>query len=183
MTKKIQPKISLKPKIKQKKLIPKVNLKTETAIFAAGCFWGVEELYRTLSGVIETQVGYTGGKKENPNYVLVCTGLTGHAEAVKIMYDPKKISYNKLLDIFWENHNPTTLNRQGWDIGTQYRSAIFYTNDSQKKIAEQSLKKLSNSGKFKNPIVTQIVPAKGFYPAEEYHQKYLMKKGLKNCHI
>ncbi|HYD03986.1 MAG TPA: peptide-methionine (S)-S-oxide reductase MsrA [Alphaproteobacteria bacterium] len=176
MTKKIASKKSVK-KEKKKDVV------SETAIFAAGCFWSVEELYRILPGVISTEVGYTGGHWKDPGYSMVCTGITGHAEAVRIVYDPKKITYEKLLDIFWENHNPTTPNRQGWDIGTQYRSAIFYTTDKQNEIAQKSLDALSKSGKFKNPIVTKIEKAVEFYPAEEYHQKYLLKKGLKSCHI
>lgn len=155
----------------------------EKAVFAAGCFWEVEETFRKLPGVISTQVGYTGGKTQNPTYEDVCTDTTGHAEALEITYNPEKITYKELLEIFWNNHNPTTLNRQGPDIGTQYRSAIFYHSDAQKNEAEKSKLQLEKSGKYKNPIVTQIVPAGEFYPAEEYHQKYLMKKGLDNCHI
>jgi len=153
------------------------------ATFAAGCFWGVEETFRTLPGVTSTRVGYTGGTKENPTYEDVCSNTTGHAEAVEITYDPNKITYKKLLDIFWNNHNPTSLNRQGPDIGTQYRSAIFHHSEKQKSTAEKSKTELEKSGKFKKPIVTQIIPAVEFHEAEEYHQKYLMKKGLKNCHI
>jgi peptide-methionine (S)-S-oxide reductase len=158
-------------------------VKYERATFAAGCFWGVEELFRTLPGVKSTTVGYTGGKIKNPSYALVCTSLTGHAEAVQLEFNPKKVSYEKLLKIFWENHNPTTLNRQGFDIGTQYRSAIFYHSLAQKKAAEQSKAELGKSGKFRRPIVTHIVAAAEFYPAEEYHQKYLMKKGEASCNV
>jgi peptide-methionine (S)-S-oxide reductase len=155
----------------------------ETATFAAGCFWGVEEMFRHLPGVIDTMVGYTGGKMQNPTYEDVCTSRTGHAEAVQVIYDPEKVAYEKLLDVFWTNHNPTTVDRQGPDIGTQYRSAIFYHSPEQKKIAEASRERLEKSGKWKNPIVTQIVPAETFYKAEEYHQRYLEKRGLSTCHV
>ncbi len=157
--------------------------KTELATFAAGCFWQVEEVFRELKGVKSTLVGYTGGKLKKPAYMVVCTGLTGHAETLQIEFDPKEISYEKLLKVFWENHDPTTLNRQGPDVGTQYRSAIFYHSEEQKKLAEKAKEELEKSGKFKNKIVTQIVPAQDFWKAEDYHQKYLMKRGLKVCHI
>jgi peptide-methionine (S)-S-oxide reductase len=155
----------------------------EKAIFAAGCFWGVEETFRGLKGVKSTRVGYTGGKTQNPTYKDVCTDMTGHAEAVEVIYDPSEVSYETLLNVFWENHDPTTLNRQGPDVGSQYRSGIFYTNDEQKKQAEASKTALSASGKFRRPIVTEIVPAVTFYPAEEYHQQYLAKRGLSHCAI
>jgi peptide-methionine (S)-S-oxide reductase len=155
----------------------------QKAIFAAGCFWGVEETFRGLKGVKSTRVGYTGGKTQNPTYKDVCTDMTGHAEAVEVAYDPSEVSYETLLNIFWENHDPTTLNRQGPDVGTQYRSGIFYTNDEQKKQAEASKAALSSSGKFRRTIVTEIVPAVTFYPAEEYHQQYLAKRGLSHCAI
>ena len=148
------------------------------ATFGAGCFWHVEDLLSKTKGVKSTQVGYTGGQLPNPTYEEVCTDRTGHAEAVEVEYDPDEISYNELLDVFWSNHNPTTLNRQGPDVGVQYRSAIFYHNDKQKEIAEKSKQALDKSGKFDNPIVTQIVPAPIFYKAEEYHQKYFKKNGL-----
>lgn len=157
--------------------------KVEKATFAAGCFWGVEETFRQLEGVIDTKVGYTGGHTENPTYKEVCTDKTGHAEAVEIDYDPGKINYKQLLDIFWANHDPTQLNRQGPDFGTQYRSAIFYHTPQQKQAAEESKQNLENSKKYSRPIATQIVPATTFYPAEEYHQKYLLKRGLPNCHL
>jgi peptide-methionine (S)-S-oxide reductase len=154
----------------------------EKATFAAGCFWGVEELFRTLPGVISTKVGYTGGDTDSPSYELVCTGITNHAEAIEIEFDPAKINYETLLDKFWAYHNPTTPNRQGPDIGTQYRSAIFYHNSSQKELAEKT--KTEVSKQWPNPIVTQIVPATTFYDAEQYHQKYLAKRGLNpSCHI
>lgn len=155
----------------------------QTAIFAAGCFWGVEETFRTLPGVIDTEVGYTGGHKDKPTYQDVCSHGTGHAEAVKIIFDPEKVSYQKLLEIFWKSHNPTTLNRDGPNIGDQYRSAIFYTNEEQKQEAEKSKAEMQKSGRWKNPIVTEIVAATPFYRAEEYHQKYLMNRGLGSCHL
>jgi peptide-methionine (S)-S-oxide reductase len=158
--------------------------KNELATFAAGCFWGVEEIFRNTPGVVSTRVGYTGGLVKSPSYEMVCTSLTGHAEAVEVEFDPKKVSYEKLLDIFWGNHNPTTPNRQGWDIGTQYRSAIFCHSEKQRGIAEKSKAEQEKAGKWAGKkIVTQIVVASEFYPAEEYHQKYLMKKGLASCHI
>ena len=147
------------------------------ATFGAGCFWHVEDLLSKTKGVKSTQVGYTGGQLSNPTYEEVCTDKTGHAEAVEVEYDPDEISYEELLDVFWKNHNPTTLNRQGPDVGIQYRSAIFYHNDEQKKIAEKSKQTLDKSGQFENPIVTEIVPAPSFYKAEEYHQKYFKKCG------
>jgi methionine-S-sulfoxide reductase len=148
----------------------------ETAIFAAGCFWGVQKKFDLTSGVLETNVGYTGGYSDNPSYEDVCFQDTGHAEAIEIKYDPKIISYKELLDIFWKMHNPTTLNRQGPDIGEQYRSAIFYVNENQKILAEES-KKIMNEKIFSNKIVTEITEAKKFYSAEDYHQKYLKKLG------
>ncbi len=147
------------------------------ATFGAGCFWHVEDLLSKTKGVKSTQVGYTGGQLVNPTYEEVCTDKTGHAEAVEVEYDPNEISYEELLDVFWNNHNPTTLNRQGPDMGVQYRSAIFYHDDEQKAIAEKSKQTLGKSGKFENPIVTEIVPAPSFYKAEEYHQKYFKKCG------
>ncbi|ADE36510.1 peptide-methionine (S)-S-oxide reductase MsrA [Methanohalophilus mahii] len=149
----------------------------EKATFAAGCFWGVEAAFREVEGVISTQVGYTGGSMSNPSYKEVCTGRTGHAEAVEVTYDPQIVSYEQMLDIFWNIHDPTTPNRQGPDIGTQYRSAIFYHDIKQKEIALRSLHKLQESGKF-NTIVTEIKPASEFYPAEDYHQQYFEKKGI-----
>ena len=148
------------------------------ATFGAGCFWHVEDLLSKTKGVKSTQVGYTGGQLPNPTYEEVCTDRTGHAEAVEVEYDPDEISYQELLDVFWNNHNPTTLNRQGPDIGIQYRSAIFYHNDEQKEIAEKSKENLEKSGRYDNPVVTEIVPAPTFYKAEEYHQKYFQKNRL-----
>jgi peptide-methionine (S)-S-oxide reductase len=153
------------------------------ATFAAGCFWGVEATFRQLPGVISTRVGYTGGKPANPTYEDVCTDSTGHAEAVEVDYDPAKLSYDKLLEVFWENHDPTQLNRQGPDWGTQYRSAIFFHDPEQQAAALASKEKLGKSGRCGKPIVTQIVPAVTFYPAEDYHQQYLEKRGLATCHI
>ena len=154
-----------------------------TATFAAGCFWGVEATFGQINGVTRTEVGYTGGSMDNPTYRDVCTDRTGHAEAVQVEYDPAKVSYEQLLDVFWANHDPTTLNRQGPDAGTQYRSAIFFHSPEQEKVAQASKETLDKSGRFRRPIVTQIVPAVTFYPAEEYHQKYLEKRGLATCHI
>ncbi len=158
-------------------------MKTETAIFAAGCFWGVEELFRTTAGVVSTEVGYTGGKRTNPTYEQVCSGATGHAEAVRVVFDPEKVSYEALLKIFFDNHNPTTLDQQGPDHGSQYRSAIFYLSDEQKTKAEAAKAALAASGRYGVPIVTEITPAGEFYRAEEYHQQYVMKKGGGACHI
>jgi len=155
----------------------------EKATFAAGCFWGVEATFRALPGVTATRVGYIGGTTPNPTYKDVCTNTTGHAEAVEVHYDPAKISYEKLLDVFWENHDPTQLNRQGPDWGTQYRSAIFFHSPEQEAAAKASKEKLEKSGKFSKKIVTQIVPAVTFYEAEDYHQQYLEKRGLATCHI
>jgi len=148
------------------------------ATFGAGCFWHVEDIFQKTKGVKSTQVGYIGGKLTNPTYEEVCTDKTGHAEAVQIEYDPTEISYDELLQIFWTNHDPTSLNRQGPDIGIQYRSAIFFYNDEQKEIAKRSKNDLEKSGKFQKSIVTEIVPAPQFYKAEEYHQKYFQKLGL-----
>lgn len=150
--------------------------KTEKATFAAGCFWQVEDAFSKVKGVVSTMVGYTGGKTENPSYENVCTDATGHAEAVHVEFNPSKVSYEELLDVFWSIHDPTQLNRQGPDIGTQYRSAIFYHNEKQRKAAIASKEKLEKSGKFNNPIATQIAPVSEFYKAEEYHQKYLEKR-------
>ncbi len=153
----------------------------EKATFAAGCFWGVEATFRALPGVISTQVGYIGGHKDKPTYKEVCTDRTGHAEAVEVTFDPSKISYGKLLQVFWENHDPTTLNRQGPDWGSQYRSAIFFHSPEQEAEARASVKEAQKSQK--RPIVTEIVPAPEFFAAEDYHQQYLEKRGLAHCHI
>ncbi len=155
----------------------------EKATFAAGCFWGVEEYFRNLPGVIGTAVGYTGGLTANPTYKEVCYIETGHAEAVEITFDPTKISYDTLLAAFFELHDPTQLNRQGPDIGTQYRSSVFFHSDSQRESAVNRIKLLTEAGVFPRPIVTQIAPASEFWRAEEYHQQYLAKRGLGSCHI
>ena len=155
----------------------------EKATFAAGCFWGVEATFRQLQGVISTRVGYTGGQLPNPTYKDVCSDRTGHAEAVEVEYDPAKISYEQLLNVFWENHDPTQLNRQGPDWGTQYRSAIFFHTPEQESAAKASKEVLGKSGRLSKPIVTRIVPATTFYEAEDYHQQYLEKRGLASCHI
>ena len=148
------------------------------ATFAAGCFWHVEDLFRKTKGVKSTKVGYIGGNLANPTYEEVCTDKTGHAEAVEVEYDPKEISYEKLLDVFWHNHDPTSLNRQGPDVGIQYRSSIFFHDENQKQTAEQSKENLDSSGKFSKKIVTEITPAPEFFKAEEYHQKYFQKHGF-----
>ena len=153
------------------------------ATFAAGCFWGVEATFRQVPGVTSTRVGYTGGKTPNPSYEDVCTDNTGHAEAIEVTYDPAKVSYEQLLNVFWENHDPTTLNRQGPDWGTQYRSAIFFHSSDQESAAKSSKEELDHSGRFPNKVVTEILPATTFYPAEDYHQQYLEKRGMASCHI
>jgi peptide-methionine (S)-S-oxide reductase len=153
------------------------------ANFAAGCFWGVEAAFRQVEGVLDAAVGYSGGRLENPSYEDVCSGRTGHAETVEVEYDPSKVSYEQLLDVFWENHDPTTLNRQGPDVGEQYRSAIFFHTPEQQAAATASKEKLEKSGKYKRPVVTQIQPASKFWRAEEYHQRYLEKHGLAHCRI
>ena len=153
----------------------------EKATFAAGCFWHVEESFRYLEGVVSTRVGYTGGTMKNPTYEDVCTDKTGHAEAVEVTFDPTKITYDELLEIFWEIHDPTQLNRQGPDRGTQYRSAIFYHTPEQKAAAERSKQKLEQSKQYRKKIVTEITPASEFYQAEDYHQQYLEKQGLSSC--
>jgi len=149
----------------------------EKATFAAGCFWGIETAYRRLEGVLDVAVGYEGGSTDNPSYQDVCTGQTGHAEVVEVDYDPEKISYDELLEVFWNIHDPTTLNRQGPDIGTQYRSAIFFHNEDQKKKAELSKSSKQSEGTSPDGIVTEITPHETFYRAEEYHQRYFEKMG------
>ena len=153
------------------------------ATFGAGCFWGVEATFRRVPGVIDAAVGYAGGQTENPTYKEVCTDRTGHAEVVQVEYDPAKVSYAQLLDVFWSAHDPTQVNRQGPDYGTQYRTVIFYHDDEQKAEAEASKQYLDASGRFSRPIATQIVPAATFFRAEDYHQRYLEKRGLENCHL
>jgi len=153
------------------------------ASFAAGCFWGVEAAFRQIEGVLSTAVGYEGGNTESPTYEDVCSGRTGHAETVEVEYDPSRVSYDRLLDVFWENHDPTQWNRQGPDVGEQYRSVVFFHTPEQGAAARASKEKLETSGKFKRPIVTQIQPASKFHRAEEYHQQYLEKRGLAHCRI
>ncbi len=158
--------------------------KPETAILAGGCFWGMEEILRKIPGVIGTSVGYSGGKSANPTYQQICTGRTGHAEAIQVVFDPARLSYEGLLGYFYRMHDPTTLNQQHNDIGTQYRSAIFYTSDEQRQIADRVKAKVDKSGQFNRPIVTEITQASTFYPAEDYHQKYLVKNpGGYTCHV
>ena len=162
----------------KEKTIQANTKKLQVATFAAGCFWGVEEAFSKVNGVKSTMVGYTGGLFDNPTYRDVCTHKTGHAEAVQIEFDPNEVSYEDLLSVFWSVHNPTTKNRQGWDIGSQYRSLIAYHTPEQESLAKESKEKLENSGKFRGRrIVTEIVPASTFYKAEDYHQKYYQKKG------
>ena len=148
------------------------------AIFGAGCFWGVESAFRALDGVVDVTVGYAGGIVDQPTYRMVCSGKSGHAEVVRVEYDPSRVSYEDLLELFWQIHDPTTLNRQGPDIGTQYRSVIFYSDDRERAAAEESKRRLDESGRLRRPVVTQIVPAAEFYPAEDYHQRYYEKMGI-----
>ena len=156
-------------------------MNTQTATFAAGCFWGVEADFRDIPGVLDAEAGYTGGTTENPSYRDVCSDRTGHAEAVRVTFDADKVSYDTLLDAFWSLHDPTQVNRQGPDVGTQYRSAVFYNDETQRVAAEAS--KARAQAKFPRPIATQIVPAQPFYRAEDYHQRYLEKQGLRHCRI
>lgn len=159
------------------------NTQTETATFAGGCFWGVEELIRALPGVLSTEVGYTGGTMENPRYEHVKSGRTGHAESIHVVFDPSKITYEAILEFFFRLHDPTTANRQGNDVGSQYRSAIFYHDDAQRATAEKVKENVEKSGKWKKPLVTEIVAATPFYSAEDYHQDYLQKNpGGYTCH-
>lgn len=166
-------------------LITAINgeIMTENATFGGGCFWGVEEHFRTMPGVLKTQAGFMGGHSENPTYKEVCTGTTGHAEVVYLVFDPNKISYQTLLEEFFKVHNPTQINRQGPDVGTQYRSVIFYHTEKQKSLAADMIETLEKSGKYRQKIATMVEPASSFYPAEEYHQKYLYKRGMGSCGI
>lgn len=176
--------VKLRCKICRGKMV--INLpekKLEKATFGAGCFWHVEDAFMKVPGVVSTQVGFMGGHVENPSYKQVCTHTTGHAEVVEVTYDPSKVSYDKLLDVFWNSHDPTTMNRQGPDVGDQYRSAIFYYNKEQEMAAKASKERLEKSSKYRSPIVTQIVPAEKFWRAEEYHQKYFEKTGQRACGI
>jgi peptide-methionine (S)-S-oxide reductase len=156
---------------------------TQKATFGAGCFWGVEATFRQVKGVTDAAVGYMGGTLDHPTYEDVCTDRTGHAEVVQVDYDPAQVSYEQLLDVFWANHNPTTLNRQGPDVGRQYRSVVFYHTPEQQAAAAAARDKLQASGRFARPVVTQIEPAATFWRAEEYHQRYLEKHGRSGCHI
>jgi peptide-methionine (S)-S-oxide reductase len=158
-------------------------MEKQKATFGAGCFWGVEAAFRQIPGVLATAVGYAGGSTANPGYREVCTGRTGHAESVEVEYDPARVSYDALLNVFWAEHDPTTLNRQGPDIGTQYRSVIFFHSPEQQAAAEASKAQLEAARRYRRPIVTQIVPAGEFYRAEDYHQQYLEKRGLSTCKI
>jgi len=151
------------------------------ATFGAGCFWGVEAAFRQLDGVTKTEVGFEGGTLENPTYQDVCWRRTGHAEVVEVTYDPERVSYEELLDAFWAKHNPTQRNRQGWDIGSQYRSVVFFHDEEQRAAAERSKAELDASGRYRKRVVTQIEPAQTFYPAEDYHQQYLEKRGRSTC--
>jgi peptide-methionine (S)-S-oxide reductase len=155
----------------------------EKATFGAGCFWGVEATFRSIPGMVSTLVGYCGGKTDNPTYQDVCTDTTGHAEVVEITFDPAQLPYEQLLETFWKLHDPTTPNRQGPDVGSQYRSVIFFHSPAQEAAARAAKERLDKSGKFRNPVVTQIVPAVPFYKAEDYHQRYLEKRGLASCHL
>ena len=148
------------------------------AVFGAGCFWGVESAFRAVEGVVDVAVGYAGGTVPKPSYRTVCSGKTGHAEVVQVEYDPARVSFEQLLEVFWQIHDPTTLNRQGPDFGTQYRSIIFYSDEHERKAAEESKRRLDESGKLSRPVVTQIVPAAEFYRAEEYHQRYYERMGI-----
>ncbi len=160
-----------------------VTMSASTATFGAGCFWGVEATFRRVPGVTRSAVGYLGGSLDNPSYRDVCNGNTGHAEVVQVDFDPALVTYDQLLDVFWKCHDPTTLNRQGPDVGDQYRSAIFFHTPEQQAAAEASKARQQASGRFKRPIVTEITPASTFYRAEEYHQRYLEKNGMEACHL
>jgi peptide-methionine (S)-S-oxide reductase len=157
--------------------------RVERAVFGAGCFWGVEAAFRRTPGVLSTEVGYAGGTLLNPTYEQVCTDTTGHAEVVAVEFDPGQVTYDQLLDVFFNNHNPTQLNRQGPDFGKQYRSAVFYADDAQRQAAEAAKERLAASGKHAKPIVTQIAPLSNYFPAEDYHQQYLEKRGMASCHL
>jgi peptide-methionine (S)-S-oxide reductase len=156
---------------------------TQKATFGAGCFWGVEATFRQIPGVVSTRVGYAGGRTQNPSYKQVCYEDTGHAEVVEVVYDPAQVKYEDLLKVFWENHDPTTLNRQGPDVGEQYRSAIFFHDAAQEAAARKSMRELEAARVFSRPIVTEITPAAEFWEAEDYHQQYLEKRGMASCHI
>ena len=158
-------------------------IEREVAIFGAGCFWGVEATFRQMPGVLDTQVGYSGGKKDHPTYKEVCTDTTGHAEVVRVEFDPSIVTYDQVLDVFWANHDPTQLNRQGPDYGSQYRSVVFFTTPEQEAKAKASKERLESSGRYSKRIATEITPAGPFWIAEDYHQQYLEKRGLASCHL
>jgi peptide-methionine (S)-S-oxide reductase len=153
----------------------------QKATFGAGCFWGVEAVFRQVEGVTATEVGYAGGRTDDPTYEDVCSHTTGHAEVVQVTYDPERVSYDELLDVFWGKHDPTQMNRQGWDVGDQYRSVIFFHDEEQREAAERSKAALDASGRYRKPVVTKIEPAPAFHPAEDYHQRYLEKQGRLSC--
>jgi len=155
----------------------------ETAVFGAGCFWGVESFFREVPGVVDAVSGYAGGNVANPSYKQVCSGNTGHAEVVQVTYDPAKVSYDRLLDVYFANHDPTTMNRQGPDVGSQYRSVIFVETPEQESKAKQKIERLTQAKRYKRPIVTSVEPFRNFYRAEEYHQRYFEKNGLPSCHV
>jgi peptide-methionine (S)-S-oxide reductase len=155
----------------------------QKATFGAGCFWGVEAAFRQIPGVVDAAVGYEGGTLQNPTYQDVCSDETGHAEVVEVTYDPARVSYDRLLDVFWENHDPTQMNRQGPDVGSQYRSAIFFHTPEQRETATASKERLEKSGRYRRPIATEITPASTFWRAEDYHQRYLEKRGLATCKV
>ncbi|HWY06760.1 MAG TPA: peptide-methionine (S)-S-oxide reductase MsrA [Candidatus Acidoferrales bacterium] len=155
----------------------------ELATFGAGCFWGIETAFRRVPGVLDAAVGYSGGHTQNPNYREVCTDTTGHAEVVQVTFDPEKVSYDQLLDVFWTIHDPTQVNRQGPDYGAQYRTAIFFHSPEQEAVAKRSKQALEASGKLRRPVATEVTPAGPFWRAEEYHQRYLEKRGAASCHI
>jgi peptide-methionine (S)-S-oxide reductase len=158
-------------------------METQTAVFAAGCFWGVEEAFRRVEGVVDAEVGYTGGHVDNPTYKLVCGGRTGHAEAVRVVFDPERVGFEELVRFFYRIHDPTTLNRQGPDVGTQYRSGIYHADEEQRAAAERVTRELEDAGRFNRPIVTEIASVSTFWPAEEYHQRYFEKNGGGHCHV
>ena len=155
----------------------------EIATFGAGCFWGIEAAFRRVPGVLDAAVGYSGGRTENPSYQDVCTDTTGHAEVVQVTFDPEKLSYDQLLNVFWTIHDPTQVNRQGPDYGAQYRTAIFFHSPEQEAAAKKSKQAIEASGKLRRPVATEITPAGPFWRAEEYHQRYLEKRGATSCHI
>ncbi len=160
-----------------------MNQTLETATFGAGCFWGVEHTFRQIEGVVNAVVGYAGGSSQEPTYREVCSGTTGHAEAVQLTYDPSRIGYEDLLEAFWRLHDPTQVNRQGPDVGTQYRSVVFFHDSQQEEKARAAIEALEAGGSLSRPVATEVVPAGPFWPAEDYHQQYLAKRGMASCHV